>query len=90
MSRVTRPIYLTETGNAGGSNGGELMSAVLTPAAAVSTLVVRQGGAGGTVILTLQAAANGGSVQARFEGLGYSGQLHATLTGAGALATIEL
>lgn len=90
MDRATRLFHITATGDVGPSNGGELSSVVLTPAAAAATLVIREGGSGGTILLSLQAAANGGSVQSVFEAVGYSGQLHATLGGSGALAAIEL
>lgn len=86
----TLPVYLTGTGNAGSANGGQLYSITLTPAAALSTLVLREGGASGTIIAALQAAASGNSVQARFDGMAYAGQLHATLSGASASAVIEL
>ena len=87
---ATIPYYLTSTANVGDANGGEIDSVVLTPAAAVATAVVRENGSGGTIILALQAAANGGSVQHIFRGLVYSGQLHVTLAGAGVQATVEL
>ena len=87
---ATAPYYLTATGNVGSANGGDLISIVLTPAAAVATAVVREGGSGGTIILALQAAANGASVQHLFRGLAYAGQLHVTLAGAGVQATVEL
>lgn len=90
MSCATRPYYITATGNVGPAAGGMVFSVVLTPASALSTLVLREGGSGGSVILAVQAAASGSSVQHTFEGLNYTGQLHATLSGSGAVATIEL
>lgn len=90
MSIVARPVHITGTGNVGGDSGGEIELVVLTPAAAVSTLTLKEGGSGGATILILQAAANGGSVVVEVCSLAYSGQLHATLSGTGATATIGL
>jgi len=61
-------------------------SVTLTPAAAVATLVLRDGGAGGTVLLRLQAAANGNS-QTWGDGesvLVCATDIHVTIGGAGA------
>ena len=70
--------------------GAKLFSVVLTPAAAVSTLVVKDGGSGGTTILSLQAAANGNSAVWRSgSGVPLNGVLHATLSGASAVAAFE-
>jgi hypothetical protein len=68
-----------------------LRSVILSPAAAAATLDVRLDGSGGTVVATLQAAANGNAViwQASNEGVLASG-LHATLAGAGASASFEV
>lgn len=91
---MSRPIYLTATGNVGDTDGGAVRMLVLTPAAALSTLVLREGGSGGSILVTLQAAASGNSVTIPCEddsgdgGMVYSGQLHVTLTGTGAVATI--
>lgn len=61
----------------------------LTPAAAVSTLVLRDGGAGGTVKLEVQAAANGQTAECTIEdGEGFGTDVHATLAGAGAVAYV--
>jgi hypothetical protein len=56
---------------------------VLTPAAAACTAVLREGGAGGAVVLTLAAIANGPSVP--FPVPMVIRDPHLTLTGAGAL-----
>lgn len=72
-----------------GAAGGVMIGAVvLTPAAAVATLTIREGGVGGPVILSLQAAANGGSVFADLGGAQTSGQCSVTVTGTGAAAYI--
>ncbi len=86
----TKLHHITGTANVGGSAGGSIRSVTLTPAAALSTLVIRESGSGGTIIASLQAAASGNSAQVRFDGAAYSGQLHATLVGASAVAVIEL
>ncbi len=68
-------------------------SVVLTPAAATATLVVRTGGASGTIKLTLQAAADGPSAvwsAGHDAGALFPNGVHVTLTGAGALVDVEL
>lgn len=72
-----------------------LHSVVLTPAAAVATLDIRDG-SGGAVLLSLQAAANGSSViwaagspRGQEAGLPFGSSIHATLAGAGASVTVE-
>jgi hypothetical protein len=73
-----------------------LYGVALTPAAALATLDVRDS-SGGTVVLSLQAAANGSSViwqasnQRRGElaGILVGSSLHATISGAGASASFE-
>ncbi len=90
MSEATRPLYITGTGNVGPASGGILHSIVLTPAAADATLTLREGGSDGSIIAVVKAPANTASVPVFFEGAYYQGQLHATLAGAGAVATIEL
>lgn len=85
MSRAYRPERLTATGNVTSAPLGGNAKVMVTPAAAVATVTVRQGGAAGTIIMDLQAAANGQSITSdefRFEG-----QLHLTIAGAGASAT---
>ena len=85
---VSLGVYLTGTSDVGGANGGIVRSATITAAAATSTLVLRRDGSGGTVILTLSVVANT-SFQWR-GATGYSGQLHATLSGASATAQVEV
>lgn len=92
---MSRPLYISATGNVGGVNGGLIKQIVLTPAAAVATLVLREGGSGGNIIWSLQAAASGSSVILDFSsdidgGSIASGQIHATLGGVGAVATIAV
>lgn len=70
----------------------QVKSVVLTPAAAKSTVVVRTGGASGTVKLALQAAADGSSViweSGNEAGVLFPDGIHITVTGAGALVDVE-
>jgi len=93
-TQLKHPTTISATGNVT-TTQTSIRTVVLTPAAAVATLVLRDGGSGGTVILNLQASANGDSVVCNFQdddlpvptvtsGVG----LHATLGGAGAVADI--
>lgn len=70
-----------------------LKSIILTPAAAVSTLVVDDSTDGSaTDLLSMQAAANGNSADwssGDQEGVWFTTGIHATLGGAGAAATFE-
>lgn len=63
---------------------------VLTPAGAVATLILRDGGAAGTVMANLQAAANGNSVVLDLNecGVQFSTDVHATIAGLGAQADV--
>lgn len=82
---------VTATGDVVTAVPAYLRSVVLTPAAAVSTLEVRDG-SGGVVRLKLQAAANGNSAVWRAgskQGVQFSSSIHATLSGAGAVADFE-
>lgn len=68
-----------------------LHSVVLTPAAAASSVVIRDG-ASGAVRLTLNAVANGASVvwtAGDNEGVFFTSAIHATLSGAAAVASLE-
>lgn len=70
----------------------KLKSITLTPAAAVSTVTVDDSTDGsGTDLLTLQAAANGNSVQwlAADYGLPFFTAIHCTITGASAVVVVE-
>jgi hypothetical protein len=58
---------------------------VLTPAAAVVTAVIRENGSGGTIVMSLQAAANGNSVVVTFDEAMTLMDPHVTLGGAGVL-----
>lgn len=67
-----------------------IVSVVLTPAAATATLVLRNGGAGGTTKLTLQALVSGNSaVWMSPYPIRCGTDIHATLAGAGATATVQ-
>jgi hypothetical protein len=84
--------HITATGDVDAVAGKSVLSVVLSPAAAVSTLELRDGGSGGTIRLKLQAAANGTSpvwTSGDDQGVKFYGVLHATLTGASATAAIE-
>lgn len=88
---ATRLTKVTATGDVE-TRKGYLKSIILTPAAAVSTLDVRLDGSGGTVVASLQAAANGASAiweSGDDDGVPFGGALHATLAGVGASATFE-
>lgn len=62
---------------------------ILTPAAAATTLVLKDGGAGGTVKISLQTAASGSSVVIPIpDGLSFATDVHAILVGAAGLAYI--
>lgn len=62
---------------------------IVTPAAAIVTIVLRDGGAGGTVKMDGQAAASGQTVDLDFiEGITFSTDIHATVTGAGAVCYV--
>jgi hypothetical protein len=64
---------------------------ILTPAAAASTLVIRDNGAGGTIKVSLSAGANGPSMVVPVPGgEKFSTDCHATITGAGAEAYVAL
>lgn len=68
-----------------------ILSVTLTPAAAASAVEVRDA-SGGAIVLTLKAPASGGSVTWRpgdAKGIPVGTSVHATLTGAGALASFE-
>jgi hypothetical protein len=85
--------YATATGDVAlagaGGNPRTLYSVVLTPAAALSTVEVRDG-SGGAIRLKLQAAASGGSVVWSDEnGVAFSSSIHLTLAGASAVAAVS-
>lgn len=77
-----RPKHFTATGDIT-VGPATLHRVVLTPAAAVATAVIREGGSGGTIVLALQAAANGSTVVV--EGPMPILDPHLTLGGTGAL-----
>jgi hypothetical protein len=82
-----KPKELTATGSIA-SGPAVIYGFTLTPAAAVATAVIREGGGAGTVVMTLQAAANGGSVVVTL--CMNIQDPHVTLAGAGALFTAVL
>lgn len=63
-----------------------LRGVVLTAAAATSTVVVKAGGSSGTTILTLSAVANT-TAPVQLDNVQCSEGVHATLTGASAVAS---
>lgn len=83
MLEARTAVHATATGTIN-SGSGTLAGAVLTAAAATVTAVVRTGGSGGTVILTLSAVANTSTVFTPCAAIGFR-DLHVTLTGAGVL-----
>ncbi len=67
-------------------------SVTLTPAAALATVVVRDGTGSGTIKLALQAGASGVSAvwtSNDKEGVLFVAGVHITITGAGALVDVE-
>ena len=75
------------------AKGGRIGSVVLTPAAAVSTLILydNASAASGTVLLSLQAAANGNSaIFAPTDAIAFSNGVYADIGGSGAAAYVNL
>lgn len=89
MGGTTRLERATATGNLGPASGGLLWGVTLSAGADAATVVVREGGSGGTVLLTVKAAINT-TVNVRTYGSRYTGQLHLTFTGTSPEASIEL
>jgi hypothetical protein len=83
----TSPKHMTATGDIA-VGPAMLHGAILTPAAAVATAVIRENGSGGTIRVSLQAAANGSSVVAELHMP--IQDPHVTLGGAGVLFTALL
>jgi hypothetical protein len=80
------------------TGSGQLHSIILTPGSTASSVDVRLDGSGGSVVASLQAAANGSSVAWRAvgrargvagNGVRFPGPLHLTLAGTGASVTVE-
>jgi hypothetical protein len=82
VGEAGRPKHFTATGDIS-VGPATLHRVVLTPAAAVATAVIKEGGSGGTTVMALQAAANGNSVVV--EGPFFIQDPHVTLGGAGVL-----
>ena len=71
------------------TTGAIVKLVILIPAAAATTLVLRDGGAGGTVKLSLQAPISGQSVPVPMpDGVTFATDIHATLVGAAAEAFV--
>ena len=79
-----RPQHFTATGDIH-AEAATCWGFILTPAAAVATAVIREGGSGGTIVMALQAAANGASVVVTPPRPMPLKNPHVTLGGAGAL-----
>jgi hypothetical protein len=80
---IGRLQQLSATGDIVATAEVTLLAVVLSPAAANASAIVREGGSGGTVVLTLNAVANGSSVVIPGP-IAIRGP-HLTLSGAGAL-----
>jgi hypothetical protein len=90
MYPASKAVHFTATGDIvatadGGTTKITIHGLVLTPAAAAATAVIRENGSGGTIRMSLQAAASGGSVivNVPFQ----IADPHVTLGGAGVLFT---
>ena len=84
MMGAAKPKHFTATGDIS-AGPAVLWGFVLTPAAAVATAVIRENGSGGTIVMSLQAAANGNSAVVAFAGPMTLMDPHVTLGGAGVL-----
>lgn len=82
MWGLGKPKHFTATGDIS-VGPATIYGFVLTPAAAVATAVIREGGSGGTIVMSLQAAANGSSAIVMFPMS--IADPHVTLAGAGVL-----
>lgn len=90
MAEPIEDVDLTATGTVFAGKA-ELHAAVLTSSGATATLIVRDGGAGGRVMLRLQAGTS--QVSAIFcpaKPMKAETDLHATITGAGAAASFGI
>lgn len=87
MSRLKE---LSATGNVAGTDTIYLHSVVLTAGADAASLVVRDGGSGGTVVLTLKAPAAGTVTWRGSDSDGVQlNTAHATFTGTSPVADFE-
>lgn len=90
---MIEPAVITNDGSATETvytGKAKVYGITLTPAAAVSTIVVRDGGGSGAVKRRVQAPANGESVHITFPApLTFNTDIHVTLTGAGAFYHID-
>lgn len=80
---IGRPQQFNATADIVATAETTLLALILTPAAANAAAVIREGGSGGTVVLTLNAVANGSAVVV--PGPIVIRGPHLTLSGAGAL-----
>ena len=86
-----RPVRITATGNVAQADGGTLFTVTLTAGSDAATLVVKERGSGGDQIWPTIKAAAASTVTVSFRGgIGYSGQLHGTLSGTSPEAGFEL
>ena len=94
MATQLRVLRITATGVLR-TTGTAIKTVVLTPASALSTLVLRNGGAAGPIICSLQAAPGGSSVVLPFSGddlpaetITAGDALHATIAGLDAIGYV--
>ena len=83
------PQHITATGNVGAASGGTLQSVILSADEAAASLTLKEGGAGGTTFLTVTAPEDETTAITGLCAV-YHGQLHATLSGTGATATVVI
>jgi hypothetical protein len=89
---VSSPINVTATGNVTGFTGPSRLGTVsLVSGGAASTVVIRDGGSGGTIIKQLAAPTGDSRTETPVDSIGQqvTGQLHVTLTGAGSSVNLE-
>ncbi len=87
---MSRLVEVTATGDVTTATA-HLHSVVLTGGSDAATLVVKEGGSGGTTILSLKAPANTSVFweAGDSDGVQCSGGIHATTTGTGETASFE-
>lgn len=90
---IGRARQFTTAGGALAIGTGEqiIRGLILTPAAAAATCDIKEKGTGGTVVLSLQAAANGNSTVVLFPGgLAIQDPFLSAIVGAGATLTVVM
>lgn len=81
-----KPRRLTATGVVSGrAQDGVVYGGVLTAGSDAASVTIREGGASGTIIMVVKAAAATSALIPAFQ---YSGELHLTFTGTGPEATV--